>query len=220
MAKVILISGGSDGLGKEIARLLIKANTVVLLAPTAEKTAAVAKELGCDFEVCDITKWDQIEKAVSSIIKKYDHIDILINNAGIWIEGPLEQNDPARIHQVLEINTLGTIWLTRASLPHMESGIIINIVSVAGLETKPNRSVYYASKWAITGFTKCLREELAEKGIKVIGIYPPKMQTGIFKKAGNNKDLSDGLDPKVVAKTITDYINSNFENTSPDITFE
>lgn len=211
MSKVILISGGSDGLGKETARLLAKDNTVVILAPNPEKTAAAAKEIGCEFEICDITKWDQIEVSVKNVITKHGKIDVLINNAGVWIEGPLETNDPQAIHKVLEVNTLGTFWLTRATIPHLleqKAGLILNVISQGGLVAKADRSIYYSSKWAITGFTKCLELELVPKGIKVVGVYPDKMNTQIFAKTGSNKDLSNARDPKEVAQIIANVVTN------------
>lgn len=215
--KIILISGGSDGLGKATAKLLSPSNTVVILAPDPDKTKSVAQELNCDYQVCDIASWDLIDTAVKNTLAQYQKIDVLINNAGVWIEGPLDQNDPENIKKVIDVNTLGTIWLTRACLPSMKqnkSGLIINIISQAGLKTKPDRSVYYASKWAITGFTKCLEEELSSFGIKVIGVYPDKMRTNLFTNAGINKDLSDALDPNQVAQNVVGAIND--PQSSPD----
>jgi short-subunit dehydrogenase len=132
-------------------------------------------------------------------------VDCVINNAGLWIEGPLDELDPARIHEVLEVNTLGTINLTKAVIPGMKrqkAGRIININSQAGLYAKAGRGVYNASKWAVTGFTKSLQEELAPFGIGVTGMYPGKLDTGLFEKAGTPKNMADALDPQEVAKTI------------------
>lgn len=199
--KTILISGGSDGLGKEIAKLLISNYHVVILAPSQEKTQKTADELGCDFVVADVSSSEQVKAA----IEKIGSVDVLINNAGIWIEGPLETNQPEAIKKVLDVNTLGTIYLTHAVIPQMKdrrAGRIINVISQGGLNAKPNRSIYYASKWAITGFTKCLELELAEFGIAVTGVYPGKMKTKMYEKVGISKDFSDAADPAEVAKTI------------------
>lgn len=203
--KTIIISGGTDGLGKSLAKLLSPANKVVILSPTKEKLLSVSKELNCDYEECDITIDSQIKQAIKNIINKYPQIDLLINCAGIWIEGPLEENSPETIESVISVNTLGTILLTHAFLPQFKkqgAGQIVNIISMAGLTTKPDRSVYYASKWAITGFTKCLRVELEPFGITVLGAYPGKMKTAMFKKAGFEKDLESAQDPNVVAQKI------------------
>jgi len=205
MAKIIMITGGSQGLGKAIAKELIPENKVVILSHNEETLKEAASELGCDYLVCDITKYEQIEAVIQTVLTKYGRIDVVINNAGIWIEGALETNDPEYIRQVLEVNTLGTIWFTRAVVPQMkkqQSGMILNVVSQAGLAAKPQRSVYNASKFAITGFTDALNLELGPYNIGVCGIYPYKMNTEMFEKANIHKDMSDALDPAEAAGAV------------------
>ena len=87
MKKVIFISGGSDGLGYEIAKTLSLNHIVIISAPDATKLEKAAKELGCEFEICDVSKSDAIEAAVKAVVARHKKIDCLINNAGIWIEG-------------------------------------------------------------------------------------------------------------------------------------
>lgn len=206
MKPVVVISGGSDGLGKETtARLLVSDYQVVILSPTKEKLEAAAKELGTDSELCDVSDWNQVDAAVKNILSKYQRIDVLINCAGLWIQGELDTNDPAQIKKVLGVNTFGTILLTRAIVPTMKSqksGRVINIISQGGLVAKTERSVYYSSKWAITGFTKSIEPELIKYDIAVMGIYPALMKTGMYERAGIKKDLSKGVDPVDVAKAI------------------
>lgn len=208
--KVIVISGGTDGLGKALAKILSSTNKVIILSPTKEKLIAASQELNCNFEECDVTNYSSVQKATDNILQKHGQIDVLINCAGLWIEGPLESNDPEKIEAVLKVNSLGTIFLTHAFLPQFKKqkgGQIINIISMAGLTEKSDRSVYYASKWAVTGFTKCLRVELEPFSIKVIGCYPGKMKTSMFKKAGFEKDLDSALDPNTVAQKIVENIS-------------
>ena len=179
--------------------------------------AELAKILAVDYEVvtlargvdakikADVTDYSLLETEINRL----DRIDLLINCAGIWIEGLLENNAPEEIKRVLEINTLGTIFLTRAVLPIMKkrnSGKIVNIISQAGLHAKPERSVYNSSKWAITGFTKCLQMENSE--VLITAVYPGLMRTGLFLNAGVQRDLSGALDPTFVAQKIKDLINS------------
>ena len=193
MKKVILISGGSDGLGKAIAKKLVATHAVIILASNKEKTASAAEAVGCDFAVADVSSYEQVENVVSEIVTKYGQIDCLVNNAGVWIEGPLEDNSPEDITKVLDVNTKGTIFLTKAVLPYMKkqnSGRIVNVISQSGLHSKAERTVYHASKWAITGFTDSLRIELATNNISVCGFYPGGMKTDFFAKAGSTKDVS------------------------------
>ena len=220
MEKVVLITGGSDGLGKAIAETLSLKYRVVILARDQKKLEEVAKNFSCKFLMCDITDQKQVEKAVGDIIKEFGRIDCLVNNAGIFIEGPLEKNQPDAIQEVIDINVVGTMLMTRVVLPHMKaagSGLIININSQAGLLARPERSVYHASKWAITGFTKCMQLELGATGIKIVGIYPGKMDTKIFKKAGIAKNMKNAVDPREVAKVVEFILERDDDVLIPDV---
>lgn len=204
MKKVIIISGGSDGLGKHIASTLAPRHHVLIVSPKREKLEATARDIGCEHEMCDVRDSARTAEIVEQTYRKHGRIDCLINNAGIWLEGPLEDNKPEKIRELLEVNTSGVIIFTRAVVPFMKKsgGLILNINSQNGLQGRSERSVYTASKWAVTGFTKSMQLELAPHGIVVTGIYPGKMKTKLFEKAGVQKDMADGLDPNVVAKTV------------------
>ncbi|MFA4873079.1 MAG: SDR family oxidoreductase [Patescibacteria group bacterium] len=206
MKNVIVISGGSDGLGKAIARKLTgDASMVVIMSPHKEKLRTTAQELGCAYEIGDVTAYPSVQRAVRNILKKYKRIDYLINCAGVWAQGNLEDHSLRDIKKTIEVNTLGTIYLTKAVIPFMKkrrSGTIVNIISQAGLYAKPNMSVYFASKWAITGFTKSIQAELAEHNIRVTGVYPGKLNTRLFQKAGIEKNMRNAIDPEEVAKAV------------------
>lgn len=218
--KTILITGGSDGLGKALATDLAKDYAVVILADDAGQCSAVAAELDCSEVVADVSDYAQVEKAVEDLVAKHGGIDVLINCAGVWMEGPLEVADPARIEAVVRVNTLGTIFATRAALPHMKqkgSGRIVNIVSQDGLKPKVFHAAYCASKWAVTGFTKTLAEELRGSGVSVSGIYPGPMKTKLFEKGGVERDMSDYLDPAEVVRAIRFAIESPGNVAIPEI---
>jgi short-subunit dehydrogenase len=199
--RTILISGGSDGLGKAIAARLTPHNNVIIVSPTEDKLRATAAELGCTYRVADVRDYARL----AQIVQEIGTVDCLINNAGLWIEGPLSVNDPQRIQDVINVNTLGTINFTKAVLPVMQqqrSGIILNVISQAGVSAKAERAVYNASKWAITGFTKSMAPELAPLGIRITGLYPGKLHTDMFKKMGLDKSMHGALEPAAVAKTV------------------
>lgn len=209
--KHVLITGGSDGLGKIMGQKLKEAGfTVTVLGKDEEKTKAAAEELGCSYVVADVSEHQQVRAAVEEAQKTNGPIDILINNAGIWIQDALEVNDPDRIKRVMEVNATGPIYCTQAVIPAMKerkSGRIINISSQGGLNAKAERSVYTASKWALTGFTKAMQMELKPFNIAVDGFYPgamqhPMQQADIFAKAGNARDMSKALDGSIVADAI------------------
>ena len=199
--KTILISGGSDGLGLAIARLLAPEHKVIITSRNEANLKAAAQEVGCEYKVGDVRDYAQMERVVSEI----GDIDCLVNNAGIWLQGPLDETDPARIHETLEVNVLGVINLTKAVIPRMKqkkAGLIININSQAGLNVRAGWPVYSASKSAITGFTKSMQQELEPFGIGVAGLYPGTINTQLFAKADVPKDLSHALDPATVARAV------------------
>ncbi|MEK7471128.1 MAG: SDR family oxidoreductase [Patescibacteria group bacterium] len=189
--KVIVITGGNGGLGKATAKILSSQNYVVILGKNIKEVEKTAKELKCDGIICDVTDAEQIKNSFSQVIKKYKKIDCLINCAGVWIKGPIEENSPKEIKNALLVNTLGTFLVANALVPQLKKqkyGRIINISSRAGLNARSERSVYNASKWAVTGFTKCLQIELAPFNISVVGFYPGFIHTDLFEKAGDHKN--------------------------------
>lgn len=205
MKKIIIVTGGGEGLGKEITKALAAEHIVYILSPFREIMQETAHETGCSYILCDVSNSKDIERAVKEILDQHGRIDILINNAGIWCEGSLEHHTSDQISHTLDVNTKGTILSTQAVINHMKinrSGLIIMINSVSGLTPKPNRSIYAASKWAITGFTRSLQAELAGTGIRVTGIYPGLLKTNLFKNAEVQRDLTLGLEPAEIVKII------------------
>jgi len=221
MNKIIVITGAAEGLGKAIATRLVKNNKVIILDTNEELLSKTAGELNCQTIVCDVSDPQQVKSTIEKIIESHGAIDILINNAGIWIEGLLESSDDEKIKRTFEVNCLGTIYMSKYVLPSMKQkneGAIINIVSVSGLIAKSERSVYNSSKWAMTGFTKCLQEELKGTNIRVMGLYPSFMKTNLFKNAGVERgDYDKALDPDELAKTIEFILSLNSSTSFPEI---
>jgi len=220
MKKVIVITGGSDGLGKTLAEFLSKNKDVIILSPSKDKLADVASSLNCDYQVCDVTDYKNVEESINNIIGKYSKIDVLINNAGLWIQEELIKNNSADIKSVIEVNLLGTIYTTKAVIPTMKNnhdGLIININSQAGINFKAERTVYNASKWGVTGFTKSIQPELAGYGIRVTDVFPGMMKTNMFSKMNIDKDMSRGLDTKEVARLVQFLIDTPADVTIPEI---
>lgn len=216
MMETVLISGGSDGLGKAIATRLAKTNRVIIVSRNEEALKQTAEEIGCEYKVGDVREYAALEKIVNEIGK----IDCLINNAGIWLQGPLDETDPERIQEVLEINTLGTINLTKAVMPGMKqqkSGRIINVISQGGLNARTGWPIYTSSKWALTGFTKSMQQELEPFGISVAGLYPSTINTELFAKSGTTKDVSKNLNADDVAKTVEFILSFNKDIVFPEI---
>ena len=156
MKKVVLITGGTSGLGMEITKKLITDYEIVAISNKETEVTKVCNEFGCKAIFCDITDFNSVQKTADEIFKLFGKIDVLINNAGVHACGELEENGYDEIARVILVNVVGTMNMTKAVLPFMKkakSGQIINIGSIDGVVSKPERSVYSDSKWAITCFT-------------------------------------------------------------------
>lgn len=218
--QVILISGGSDGLGRAIAFDLSRDNHVVVLARTKSKLAAVAAEAACDFVVADVTQPAEIDQAIQQVLAKYGQIDTLINCAGVLCDGSLESVSPDEIAQVLAVNNLGTILLTRAVLPrmkHLKNGRIICLGSQAALSARKHRTVYNASKWAVRGFALSLQQEVAEYDITVTAVHPGLLNTDLVRKAGVELNQKRALEAQEVVRIIRLVVETNPKVTIPEI---
>ncbi len=216
--KVIVITGGSDGLGRSIAEQLSN-NNIIIISNNKEKLIKVSKELKCNYKYCDVTDYNQVDKTIKEIVNEYTKIDVLINCAGIWLAGDLTETDYDKISKCIDVNTKGPIYMTKAVLNSMyqrKEGLIINVCSQASFDNDDFSVVYNASKWAMRGFNRSIQKDISKKGIKVTGFYPGFMQTDIFKKAGNDYDTSTGLETYKVAKAIEFIINCDNDVIIPE----
>lgn len=216
----IIITGGDDGLCKAIAKLLSEKNNIITISKTEEGTMKTSKEIpNAECYTCDITKPNEVARTIKTIIENQGNIDILINNAGVWLAGDLTENSYEQISNCIDVNTKGPIYMTKAVLPNMYEqgkGLIINVCSQASFDSDDFSTVYNASKWAMRGFNRSIQKDVSKKGIKVTGFYPGFMQTNIFKKAGNDYDTSTGLEVEKVARAIEFIINCDEDVIIPE----
>ena len=220
MKKTIVITGGSDGLGKTLTETFSKENNVIILATNEEKMKLVSENNNCSYKICDVSNYDIVEKTINEILKEYNKVDVLINNAGLWIQEELDVNDSNRIKEVIDVNLLGTINVSKAVIPSMKEnrdGLIININSQAGINHKAERVVYNASKWGVTGFSKSLQDEVAKYGIRVTDVMPGMMKTEMFSKMNIEKNMANGLDTKEVARLIQFIIDTPSDVMIPEV---
>ncbi|WPR70883.1 SDR family oxidoreductase [Flavobacterium sp. NG2] len=179
MSKVVLITGGSSGIGKSIGEFLHqKGFTVYGTSRNPERiTDAIFPLLALD-----VRKVDTIQAAVNEVISRSGRIDVVINNAGVGITGPLEEIPTEEIKNNFETNFFGPIEVMKAALPQMraqKSGLIINVTSIAGYMGLPYRSVYSASKGALELITEALRMEVKQFGIQITNVAPGDFATNI-----------------------------------------
>ena len=203
--KIAIVTGGSEGLGFSIVqKLLIEGCKVHIISRDTNKHENILKEVNNPNLFChqaDVSN----NKEVVEIINEIADVDILVNNAGLWLEGNLENNKTDSISKVIDVNVKGVIYCTKAVLPKLKrknEGYILNISSTSGLKGREGQSVYAASKFAVTGFTDSLKEDLKSTNIKIAGFYPGGMNTRLFEKAGFPKNNADWMDTDKVADVI------------------
>ncbi len=202
--KKIFITGGTSGLGLLLVMNFLKSGAEVFTIGTKELSLTNLKLINSrrlHFYKCDIRDYSQLQR----IISKIKSIDILINNAGVWIEGDILENTFEDINKAIDINLKGSIYATKAILRRIKknkNGKIINILSTSALKGREDHPVYSASKYGLKGFFESLKINLKQKGINVINVYPGRMKTDIFQKAGYQYNLKEAIDPKEVVDTI------------------
>lgn len=194
--KTIVVTGASEGIGREIVLALAKRGAnLALVARNQEslgKVLAEVTELGSPnskIYVCDIQKLSDIQSCVKQIRSDYPQDLIgLVNNAGIWQKkAPLEEISDEELTNVLEIDLLGLLRFTKELLPTLKSrteSAIINISSKSGVTAQAGQSVYASAKWGIKGFTEVMREDLKETNVHIAGVYQSGTNTTMFHKAG------------------------------------
>lgn len=179
----IVISGVSRGIGKAIALVCLKnGHKVIGCSISKENIEKITNELKqlellANFHgsIADLSKRDEVVQFVNFIAEKVSHVDVLINNAGVFIPGSIIEENDDTLLQLLNTNLMSAYYLSKALMPNFiqhQAGLIINICSVAALHGYPSGGSYAISKHALLGFSRSLREELKTKNIKVTAIHP------------------------------------------------
>jgi NAD(P)-dependent dehydrogenase (short-subunit alcohol dehydrogenase family) len=176
--KVVLVTGGTSGIGKAIAVHLHEKGYRVYGAARRPEAAQ-----GAPFQVVklDVDSDASVEQCVSQLVAAEGGIDVLVNGAGFGITGPVEENTIEEAKAQFETNYFGVVRMCRAALPRMRAarkGLIVNISSLGGLVSVPFHAHYCASKFAVEGLTEGLRMEVARFGIKVVLVEPGDYKTG------------------------------------------
>lgn len=178
--KVVLITGGTSGIGKALAFAFGRAGAkVVVSGRNQQNLSSTSQELaaaGIDNLAlnADVSVEEQCQRMVQETVDKYGRLDVLINNAGISMRALFEDLDLNVIRQVMDINFWGTVYSTKYALPYIKQakGSVIGISSIAGYRGLPARTGYSASKFAMHGFLETLRTELLHSGVHVLLACP------------------------------------------------
>ena len=180
--KIALITGAAVGIGRATALQMAEGGAdLVLLDLNGEKLERVKAECACFGRdvltfACDVSNEALVNEVVAKALAHFDRIDILVNNAALWREfSPFTALSTDSWRKLLDVNVLGTVYVTKAVLPQMEQrgyGRVINVASVAGVYGNKNMTHYSATKGAIIAFTKALAKEMTPKGVTVNAISP------------------------------------------------
>ena len=227
MSKVVLITGGSSGIGKSIGEFLkVKGFIVYGTSRSPEKYA----DSSFPILTLDVKDNNTITSAVNTIIEKEGKLDVVVNNAGAGITGPIEEIPEYEIKNNFDINFFGPIKVIKAVLPQMRKqkyGLIINITSIAGYMGLPYRGIYSASKGALELLTEAFRMELKDFNIEMTNVAPGDFATNIaagryhaplldnspYKKPYGdtlklmNTHVDNGSNPNIMATAVYKVIN-------------
>jgi uncharacterized protein len=190
--RVAVVTGASSGIGEATARELARRGWFcVLVARREERLEPLSAELGGEFELCDVSEREQVERTAAAVLARHPRIGLLVNNAGIPGRGDFLSLEPERIETVLATNYLGGVWCTRAFLPGLASGShIVNVVSVAGTVAVGPAGPYAASKHAQLAFSRSLASTLRSRGIAVHTVLPGFVETEGFPQRGRVRRLA------------------------------
>jgi len=228
--KTALVTGASSGMGKAIALQLIADGFQVYVAARQVDKMQDLAQLGARTLRMDISRDDDIQETVRTILSEVDAIDVLVNNAGFGLYGPVEEIGMDEARYQFEVNVFGPARLTQLLLPAMRkkrAGTIVNITSMGGKVYTPLGAWYHATKHALEGWSDCLRLELADFGIRVVVIEPGLIETGfgdvvadgllkrssggayaslvqaVVKGTRQSYGQGTGTDPKVIARVVS-----------------
>ena len=197
MKKLVVITGASSGFGKELAKLFSEAGHPLLLLARRVELLEEMKLNHTISRKVDVTDYEAFENAVREAEAKYGKTDLIINNAGVMLLGSLESQDPKEWKRMLDVNVMGVMngmQIVMNDMKERQSGTIINISSIAGVQPFANHAAYCASKYGVIGLSETARGEMSSYNVRVMTICPGAVETELLShttseeiKAGYNE---------------------------------
>jgi short-subunit dehydrogenase len=209
--KIVLITGGSSGIGKALAfEFGRKGSRVVITARNEDRLRDVETELnehGIEALAipADSSKLSDNEKIIKKVVEQFGRLDVLINNAGISMRALFEDLDLEVFERLMNINFNGAVYMTKCALPHIlkSGGSIVGISSINGHRGTPARTAYTASKFAMNGFFEALRTEVMKRGVHILVVSPGFTSSNIRNAALNAEGRSQGESPRNESKMMS-----------------
>jgi 3-oxoacyl-[acyl-carrier protein] reductase len=219
-----LVTGGSAGIGKAVAKLLLeKGGKVAITGRDKSKLEKVAKEIGAFAIHADVAVEADVHKTYELFLKQFGKLNCLINNAGIgdaWNE--ITELDMTSFHKVYDVNVFGAALMASEAaklFKKQKSGNIINIASTAGTKGFANGTVYASSKFALRGMTQCWQAELRKYNVRVILVNPSEVTTAFGDNERKEKpEVKNRLRPLEIAHTIVSTLEMDDRGFIPEVT--
>lgn len=223
--KTAVITGGGSGIGLALAKAFSRSGySVVISGRNLKRLQSTAGELGKNNAkvqaiACDVRDPASVQKLFQEVSVQHDTLNVLINNAGVaHALAPVEQLPVETWKQVIETNITGTFLVTRAALPLMRAGsTIVNNLSIAAMRPFAGMSAYNASKFGALGFTQALREELREKGIRVLALLPGATNTDIWNQFWADAPKEKMIPAEAVAEAVLHAVSAPANTTIEEI---
>lgn len=210
MSKYLVITGGTKGIGRAIVLLFAKNGFNIITCARNESDLLVLKEKieinhpsKVFIKTADLSKKEEVTAFADFVLQNTSKIDVLINNTGVFLPGSIQDEPEGNLELMMNTNLFSAYHLTRALLPAMlphKSGHIFSMSSIAGITAYASGGSYSISKYAMQGFTKCLREELKEMGIKVTAVLPGATFTSSWE--GADLPQTRFMKPEDIAETV------------------
>lgn len=217
--KVVVVTGGSSGLGRAMGRIFAAEGArVVLIARNEAKLAQVVEEMyaegySAEYMTADVACEEDVSRVVGRIEAKFGRVDVLINNAGIGYTGNVDETDMGKFDEIMNTNVRGVFLFCKYIIPIMKQqkdGYIVNISSGAGKNGIPGMAAYCASKFAVAGFSEALAQEVRNHNIRVSVVYPGSINTDFHLRFSGPKDEETKkimMQPEEIAQTVLHIVS-------------
>ena len=214
--RTAVVTGGSRGIGRAIARALLERRANVVIAATKQANVdeglrelrpAAAQGATVEGRVADVRRYPDVEALVAAVVERFGGLDILVNNAGVGTFRAVADMSIEEWHAVVDTNLTGVFYCCRAAIPPLRArggGWIINISSLAGKNAFPEAAAYCASKSGLNAFSEALMQEVRYDGIRVAYVMPGSVSTDFGGRGGRKGDWA--LLPEDVARVVVDLI--------------
>ena len=219
---VALITGGSSGIGRAVARSLVASGArVAITGRDQRRLSETAKQLGVHAIHADVAVEADVERTYREVMEKFGDLDILVNNAGSGVFKNLVDFDRKEFEAVFATNVTGAMLMAREAAKifiKRQRGNIVNIASTAGLRGAPKGTAYYASKFALRGMTECWRGELRQHNIRVFLVNPSEVLTNFLQTAGlSQKENATKLRGEEIAYVVKAILEMDDRGFVPEV---